>query len=791
MTFETRARSIPPGSGPFIATVVNHLDPLRMGRLEVTVVDGVANSPSNSVETYVAQYLSPFYGATNALYEGTNSADFNDVQKSYGFWAIPPDIGNKVLIIFANSDPNQCFWIGCIQQMYRNHMVPGIAATSSTNMTSAQQTKYATDYLPVAEFNTKTEPMKDPRINDKPKPVHPFADRLLTQGLLLDTIRGTSSSSARREVPSQVYGWSTPGPLDPNGKKARIGATESSIAPVSRLGGSTFVMDDGDENNQNELVRIRTRTGHQILLHNSADLIYIGNSSGSAWIELTSQGKIDVYAEDSVSVHTKGDFNLRADRDFNLEAGRNFNVAATGDFSQSIQGSLNVIATQHLIASSGDYNLTVGGNQNTTISASLLTTALGPINFTAGEAGNFTANEQLNLKSSGLVAVTAGSDVSLSGGSVTLQGGMINMNSVPATVANSATPPNTLHPQGLNLFGVPTKDKTTGWSYGNFYNGSIIPSIMQRIPQHEPWDQHENINPTQFTLANTDSTVGPSVRAENGAIIPAGPSANTPYPAQSGPGIDKGTVRGQKFPWSTDQPFLTAVKTICEGFNFDPLDLLGAMYNESAGTYDPAIIVGGKTYTPGYVNPLGSATGMIQFLESTAKGLGTTTAQLAAMTRPEQMQYVKKFFQQFGWPSSKCPNPNIANIYMTIFLPKFRFAPLDQVIADGTPGSPTQSWYTSNSGFDRAPKKGYITPGMVGAQAELQKTNVVKILKAAGVGIVKGQPDYFTVPASATPGSGTPVKSGSGTIVTDSSGKPVRTAPDATSTTDPYSGLGL
>ena len=142
-----------------------------------------------------------------------------------------------------------------------------------------------------------------------------------------------TSSSARREVPSTVFGISTPGPVDKrNGApRGRIGKQEWKIdnAFVGRLGGSTFVMDDGDarylrkktasegppeyaslENDEsggdveiphNELIRLRTRTGHQILLHNSEDLIYIGNAKGTSWIELSSDGKIDIFAEDSIS----------------------------------------------------------------------------------------------------------------------------------------------------------------------------------------------------------------------------------------------------------------------------------------------------------------------------------------------------------------------------------------------------------------------------------------------------------------------------------------------------------
>ena len=127
-------------------------------------------------------------------------------------------------------------------------------------------------------------------------------------------------------------------------------------------------MDDGDVNGQNELVRIRTRTGHQILLHNTNDLIYIGNSTGTTWLEMTSHGKIDIFAQDSISIHTEGDFNFRADRDFNLEAGRNFKITTmgsnAGDVSITSGGNLNVTGTKFLMSSPGDFNLSAGGNMN-------------------------------------------------------------------------------------------------------------------------------------------------------------------------------------------------------------------------------------------------------------------------------------------------------------------------------------------------------------------------------------------------------------------------------------------
>jgi hypothetical protein len=81
---------------------------------------------------------------------------------------------------------------------------------------------------------------------------------------------------------------------------------------------------------KDELIRLRTRSGAQLLLHNTEGIVYIINNDGTAWMEFSKNGKIDIYAKDSVSIHTENDFNLRAERDLNMEAGRNVNIKATG-----------------------------------------------------------------------------------------------------------------------------------------------------------------------------------------------------------------------------------------------------------------------------------------------------------------------------------------------------------------------------------------------------------------------------------------------------------------------------
>ena len=79
-----------------------------------------------------------------------------------------------------------------------------------------------------------------------------MATILSAQGLLTDPVRGLTSSSGRRDIPSTVFGWNTPGPLDKRdgAPKGKYGPNPSQVDYFrSRLGGSAFVMDDGDPHN--------------------------------------------------------------------------------------------------------------------------------------------------------------------------------------------------------------------------------------------------------------------------------------------------------------------------------------------------------------------------------------------------------------------------------------------------------------------------------------------------------------------------------------------------------------
>ena len=386
--------------GPYEAIVVNHLDPLNMGTLEVEIVKNTESggTPERTGQLVTVRYLSPFYGVTPS--KGLTPNDgFQYTQKSYGMWMVPPDVGTRVLVIFAEGNTAYGYWIGCIQDQGMNFMVPGAGQAATTLTTAGTPQNLKGVKLPVGEYNklVETGTKVDPTLFEKPYNKD-FTEVLEVQGLINDEARGTTTSSARREVPSMVFGISTPGPLDKRNQSptAKYGSEQDGADfPYSRLGGSSFVMDDGDDKfirathaadgppiyinreagetggdetiPQNELLRLRTRTGHQILMHNSEDLIYIANSRGTAWIELSSDGKIDIYAYDSISVTSANDINLTAERDFNVDAGRNINMRAQARFSDGKESDNGLESGRVQIESKYNMNFEVGKDLKTTV----------------------------------------------------------------------------------------------------------------------------------------------------------------------------------------------------------------------------------------------------------------------------------------------------------------------------------------------------------------------------------------------------------------------------------------
>ena len=349
-------------SGPFIGVVATSVDPLLMGRLGVNIPALTTTTQPAASQIIWCRYLSPFYGSKPLSAVSNNDlSSYKENQTSYGFWAVPPDVGTEVLVIFAKGENNEnsAFWIGCVQQPKVNQQVPGLGSTTRTERNARElartgQTNYGTDFLPVGDLNRNFS--KGGRTlsnaNKWDLPVNDIlADQLLEQGLIQDDIRGTTSSSAARETPSQVFGINTPGPIRSDSRKLNIGLEGSTVRPDRDLGHS-FVMDDGDVNGNNQLTRLRTASGHQLLMHDSKGVVYLANGSGKTFIEMDSEGHISIYSNKGISIRSAGDFNLHSDKDINFHAKQKIKFTAEQHVAVNAEKYVYVMGQSGILAAS-------------------------------------------------------------------------------------------------------------------------------------------------------------------------------------------------------------------------------------------------------------------------------------------------------------------------------------------------------------------------------------------------------------------------------------------------------
>ena len=163
--------------GVFEAIVMDNVDPLLQGRLAVYIPElgGTITDPGS---WRIVRYASPFYGITpyrdkllgttpaaapedpspggaslgsfmsgseinsrlnaSSLASGQGAGAGGEMITSYGMWAVPPDLGVTVLVMFAGGELNRGFWFACVPTLAHG-MVPAIGAPDGKT--------------PMAEFN--------------------------------------------------------------------------------------------------------------------------------------------------------------------------------------------------------------------------------------------------------------------------------------------------------------------------------------------------------------------------------------------------------------------------------------------------------------------------------------------------------------------------------------------------------------------------------------------------------------------------------------------------------------
>jgi peptidoglycan hydrolase-like protein with peptidoglycan-binding domain len=116
------------------------------------------------------------------------------------------------------------------------------------------------------------------------------------------------------------------------------------------------------------------------------------------------------------------------------------------------------------------------------------------------------------------------------------------------------------------------------------------------------------------------------------------------------------------------QPFLDKLDSVSSKIGVPPESLLKVMNNESGLRTDA-------------VNPRGGATGLIQFMPATARGLGTTTEALKNMSATQQLDYVAKYYAPYNGKLHSA-----TDLYTVTFYPAMLGKPDDYVVGGANAG---------------------------------------------------------------------------------------------------------
>ena len=340
--FKTQnVRGIREEKGIVIGEIKANAHPASMGNISVFVETFADKSRENERSQWrQVRYCTPFYSRTEVLGSGDNAI----VTKNTAGMVYPcPDIGTKVLCFFPEGRNQDGFWFACAPDTYMMQSLPEPALTS--NITTEPGQIRGTK-APGGEFND-IDFKTDKKANYlTPKRAFDFFTHsiLKTQGIDQDEIRGLTSSNYMRETPSELFGITTKGRrvdktgLDIAENKAVIGKLKSNATliksegdavegRVGRKQGHSLVMDDGDIEGNNNLIRFKTAAGHQILMHDTEDLIYIGNSKGTSWVQMDAEGQLDIYSRSNINLRSRN-INMHADSSIKMFAGNNIQIVA-------------------------------------------------------------------------------------------------------------------------------------------------------------------------------------------------------------------------------------------------------------------------------------------------------------------------------------------------------------------------------------------------------------------------------------------------------------------------------
>lgn len=397
--------------------VMDTNDPHQMGRLRV-MCPAFGDSKDAPVSSLAwAVYASPFAGSTEIPTRG-RSDNKSVGPVAYGMWNIPK-VGSTVLIGCIDGNPNQRFWFAAIYPDFSPHTMPhGRFSYNIPGQEGLQgpltSTESPLDPLALNQIEAFTNAQVSVNAQQSYEWKTRIADgqvafvnsKFLGRPDECDISKVGDDRNVSHEEPdgntlihSQGYQKSR---IDPSLQNPITDGTNwdpQTYAWVSP-GQHAISMNDSPLTCR---TRLRTVGGHQIILDDTNERIYISTAQGKTWIEIDEKGTIDIFSEQDFSLRSKGDINFKTDKSFRVTADEGIHLKAGEEIRLHSQGEFNIKSNQairmrslreikieaqsnlHILAA-GSNRITAGGTLNLSAEANMLLSSSADIHLNGAPA---------------------------------------------------------------------------------------------------------------------------------------------------------------------------------------------------------------------------------------------------------------------------------------------------------------------------------------------------------------------------------------------------------------------
>lgn len=420
-----------------IGTVVDTNDPQQLGRVRA-VVPAWGDSWHHEIDAMPwCMYVTPFGGQVSTGTRGPGLAQ-TEGGVSYGMWAVPK-IGAQIVVTSLDEQKQHRLYLGCVYVPHTTHTMPHGRWISddhpeidgSAEGKSGKQTK-PKPYGPLSSREKPIEPLASNMAKAFGNKAESFEwrSRVADYGVSRNDVSHLSKivSKVQDDLETTYDDWSSTQGYqnsridptgNPNGKNY-----DSHTYSLTSPGFHAISMDDRMENCR---IRLRTTGGHQILMDDTNERIYIATAQGNNWIELDQSGNIDIFTSNKVNIRAKQDINFTSDQSIRMHAKEGIHMHSDKEIRMKAKEDIHT-QTDKNIRTHAFEGIFVESNKNT--------------NLVVGEKLNIYARSELSIKTDSNLKIQSIGDTNLkASGTTFVTATKIHLNGPTAANATKAVKP--------------------------------------------------------------------------------------------------------------------------------------------------------------------------------------------------------------------------------------------------------------------------------------------------------------------------------------------------------------